>query len=252
MGRPAGDRVVAGTRPARRRAGPGRRAYPEVVTWPRRLLWGLIRLLVVAVGAAALGVVAAGWYVDVMSRDRITALSMIPPQPVAIVLGGVGEGEAPTAAAKANLDVAAAAYASGKAKVILVSADDSRGRQTPALRAYLIARGIPEAKVVTDPRGGDDYTGCVRARQVFGVNQAVLAVEGAGLPRALATCRAVGVEAWAVAGGDGQPDGAPGLVGLVTDARADVLLFFDVLSRREPVLGPRQDSVDVALRATAG
>ena len=60
---------------------------------------------------------------------------------------------------------------------------------------YAIARGIPAADVVRDFAGRRTYDTCYRAKAIFGVEQAILVTQRFHLPRAIFTCRALGVDA---------------------------------------------------------
>ena len=70
--------------------------------------------------------------------------------------------------------------------------------ETDGMRDYLIEKGVPAAKVVGDYAGFDTYDSCVRARRIFGVSRAIVVTQTYHLPRALATCRAIGLDAWGV------------------------------------------------------
>ncbi|MFC7479889.1 ElyC/SanA/YdcF family protein [Luedemannella flava] len=48
---------------------------------------------------------------------------------------------------------------------------------------------------MTDPAGLDSYDTCARARQTYGVSRALLISQGFHLPRAIALCRHLGVDA---------------------------------------------------------
>jgi len=56
---------------------------------------------------------------------------------------------------------------------------------------YLVARGVPAVKVVGDYAGFDTYDSCVRAKQIFGIDRAILTTQSYHLPRAIAVCRSV-------------------------------------------------------------
>jgi len=60
---------------------------------------------------------------------------------------------------------------------------------------YLVAHGIPAAKVVRDFAGRDTYDSCARAKRIFGVEHLTVVTQTYHLPRAVATCRALGLDA---------------------------------------------------------
>ena len=59
-----------------------------------------------------------------------------------------------------------------------------------------------EAALLTDPAGLDTFASCARAHTHFGVRQAVVITQRYHLPRAVYTCRQLGIEAT----GLGTPD----------------------------------------------
>ncbi len=63
-------------------------------------------------------------------------------------------------------------------------------------------RGVPAAAILTDPAGLDTFASCARAHTHFGVRQAVVITQRYHLPRAVYTCRQLGIEA----SGLGTPD----------------------------------------------
>jgi vancomycin permeability regulator SanA len=86
-----------------------------------------------------------------------------------------------------------------------------RGYDEPSvMRAYLTAHGLPATAVTRDYAGFDTYDSCARARQIFGVHQAVLVTQDYHLPRALFTCQQLGIHAVGLAVPDWQhhPDQA--------------------------------------------
>ena len=68
-----------------------------------------------------------------------------------------------------------------------------------AMRDYLINAGVPAEQVIADYAGFDTYDSCARAKRIFGVSKLIVVTQSYHLPRAVATCRALGVDAtgWA-------------------------------------------------------
>jgi len=60
---------------------------------------------------------------------------------------------------------------------------------------YLTRAGVPADRVITDPGGFDTYQSCLRARQIHGLSQLIMVTQSYHLPRAVATCRALGIDA---------------------------------------------------------
>ncbi|WNV82775.1 ElyC/SanA/YdcF family protein [Umezawaea sp. Da 62-37] len=168
-----------------------------VLTWVR-LRWR--RVLVVGGLLVGVGFVPFAWVLVSSAPYRYEA-SEVPEVPVALVLGAglTGEGE-PTPFLAGRLDVAADLYARGKVSVLLVSGDNSRDDydEPGAMRAYLVGRGVPREAVVADYAGVDTWDSCARARRIFGVEKLTVVTQEFHLPRAVALCRAAGLEAFGV------------------------------------------------------
>jgi vancomycin permeability regulator SanA len=176
-------------------------------TVPRRR-W--LRLAVVAATAATLVATPYLW-------TRIAAAGHLYPASefsaggtgpssvdVVLVLGAqvAPDRRTPMPFLRGRLDTAAAVLRAGRAKVILVSGDADRGfgNETAVMTAYLTGQlDIPVDRIVADPHGLDTYDSCRRARQVYGVTRALIVTQAYHLPRAVAVCRAVGIDADGVA-----------------------------------------------------
>ena len=95
-----------------------------------------------------------------------------------------------------RMDTAIALYRAGKVRKLLVSGDnrfvdyDEPGR----MYDYAVARGVPPADVVRDYAGRRTYDTCYRAKAIFGVERALLVTQRFHLPRAIFTCRNLGVD----------------------------------------------------------
>ncbi|HEY1570128.1 MAG TPA: ElyC/SanA/YdcF family protein [Pseudonocardiaceae bacterium] len=124
-------------------------------------------------------------------RDAAT----VPDTPVALVFGARVDGDRPTAFLASRLDQAARLLAAGKVRTILVSGNnDGHGYDEPdVMRAYLLAHGVPAARITVDEAGFTTWDTCVRARQVFGVHTATLVTQTFHIDRAVTLCRAAGV-----------------------------------------------------------
>jgi len=221
----------------------------------RRQGWVVGRVLfrLVMLGALLGTALIAGpaWYVRMVSEDRIKSVEDVPAQPVALVLGAevYADGQ-PSRYLRARLDVAHQLFAAGKVKAILVSGDNSTRHysETDGMRNYLIERGVPAKRIIGDSAGFDTYDSCVRARQVFGVTRAIVVSQSYHLPRALATCRAIGLEAWGVGDDTVKTNEEMWTYGTLRELGANLKMVWDVISQRKPLLGPKQTGVDEALR----
>lgn len=122
----------------------------------------------------------------------------IPPYEVGIVFGaGLRFDGKPSDVLKDRLATAADLYRSGKIKKIVVSGDNRTEtyNEPSAMFSYLVdEEGVSEKDVVRDYAGRRTYDTCIRAQEVFGVEEALLITQGFHLSRAIWTCNAIGVE----------------------------------------------------------
>lgn len=182
---------------------------------------------------------------------RAYTTATVPAGDVAIVFGAqVLSNKTPSDYLKARLDIAYELWRTGKVKAVLVSGDngDVHYNEPGVMRGYLLGRGMPDTKVVADYAGFDTYDTCVRALKIFGVTSATLVTQSYHMPRALATCRTVGLDAVGV-GDSSVQAGSPTvwLNGALRELPAGIKMAYDLLSRRQPVLGNRETGIDLAL-----
>ena len=119
------------------------------------------------------------------------------------------------------------------------------------MRDWLAAHGVPADAVVRDFAGRDTYDSCTRAARIFGVDRVLVVSQGYHLPRAVTTCRAVGLDAEGVGDWTARAYPAQWTAGERREKLADAKTVIDVLSGRDPVLGPVETSVHDALAASA-
>jgi SanA protein len=122
----------------------------------------------------------------------------VPARQVAIVFGAeVKKDGTPSIVLRDRVETAAALYKSGKVEKLLMSGDNRfvDYNEPEAMRRYALALGIPDADIVLDYAGRRTYDTCYRAKDIFGVNSAVLVTQGFHLPRALFLCNAFGIDA---------------------------------------------------------
>ncbi len=122
----------------------------------------------------------------------------VPSAEVGIVFGaGIKENGQPSDILKDRLKSAAELYKAGKIKKILVSGDNrfENYNEPEAMYNYLVnVSGIAAGDVMRDFGGRRTFDTCIRAKEVFGVSEAVLISQEYHLSRAIFTCEGVGVE----------------------------------------------------------
>jgi vancomycin permeability regulator SanA len=207
--------------------------YPEPVqrAWPVTLAaTAVLGLLGVAVGGSVL-------FVRHTAAGRIFSVATVPPAAAAMVLGAqVHPDGTPSAFLAARLDLARQLYRAGKVKMILVSGDSMAKEfdEPQAMRSYLIATGIPESVVIIDNAGIDTYNSCVRAREVFGVSDLIVVTQSYHVPRAVATCVRVGVNASGVGDDSARQYARSWRSGAIRDQLACVKTVLDLMFDRRP------------------
>jgi vancomycin permeability regulator SanA len=189
-------------------------------------------------------------YVRLTAAGHLYAENEVPAAPVALVLGArVYPNGTPSPFLAARLDLAHRLYSAGKVRVVLVSGDNmaKEYNEPDAMRTYLINAGMPAEAVVADYAGFDTYDSCARALRIFGVEQLIVVTQSYHLPRAVATCRALGVDATGVGDDRVRRFSRPWIQGVIRDQLACVKTVTDLVTQRDPVLGQRQSSVTEAL-----
>lgn len=137
--------------------------------------------------------------IQVVEQNKIyTSSESINPHEVAIVFGaGLNKNGHPSDALADRLITAAALYNNGTVEKILVSGDnitDEYYNEPEAMTTFLITWGIPESAIAQDYAGARTYDTCIRAKEIWGIEEAILVTQAFHLPRALFTCNALGVE----------------------------------------------------------
>jgi vancomycin permeability regulator SanA len=168
-----------------------------------------------------------------------------PAAPVTLVLGKlVYPDGTPSPLLRDRLELAYRLYETGKTRAILVSGDGGSrpgyDEVTP-MRRWLVHRGVSGRRIVSDPRGFDTYDSCMRAKSVFGVDRAIVVTQTYHLPRAVALCRHVGIDAIGVGDDSGQSEGWSWWSGVVREQPASVRAIYDMLARSRPVAPNHRD-----------
>jgi vancomycin permeability regulator SanA len=92
---------------------------------------------------------------------------------------------------------AAELYKAGRVEKLLMTGDNSRADydEVTAMRRFAIAQGVAADDITLDYAGFSTYESCYRAREIFGVQRAILVTQQFHLPRAVYTCDTLGIEA---------------------------------------------------------
>jgi len=122
---------------------------------------------------------------------------------VAIVFGAsvYGNGEL-SPILEDRVDTAIELYLARKVDRILVSGDNRHPsyNEPKAMQEYLITHAVAAKDVIVDYAGRSTYETCLRAKEIFGLERAVLVSQGYHLPRALYIANQLGLDAVGMAG----------------------------------------------------
>ena len=120
-----------------------------------------------------------------------------PAAPAAIVFGaGLQKDGSPSPVLKDRVAAAVELYKDGKVVKLLMSGDNRfiDYNDPAAMRDYALSLGVPAENIVLDYAGRRTYDTCYRARDIFGLDEALLVTQKFHLPRAIFTCSGMGIK----------------------------------------------------------
>jgi len=124
-------------------------------------------------------------------------INSIPYNKVGIVFGaGILANGQPTTYLKYRLDTAINLYKAHRISILLMSGDNSivTHNEPLVMKNYAVKNGVAYRDIVVDYAGFDTYDTCYRAHKIFGLTKATLIAQGYFLPRAMTTCKYLGVD----------------------------------------------------------
>lgn len=124
-----------------------------------------------------------------------------PAKPVAVVFGAGYGTEGLSLVLEDRVRTAVELYRAGRVRKLLMTGDNSRVsyNEPEAMRRRAIALGVPSGDIVLDYAGFRTYDSLYRARDIFGIRQALLVTQSYHLPRALYIAHHLGIDAAGVA-----------------------------------------------------
>lgn len=137
----------------------------------------------------------AAWvYYQVEGHDDViySKVEDVPVTPAAIVFGaGIDSPEVHD-----RVRTACALYKEGKVSKLLMTGDNGHitYNEPEAMRQEAIRLGVPADNVVCDYAGFRTYDSIYRAREIFGLDKAVLVTQRYHLPRAIYLARSLGLD----------------------------------------------------------
>jgi SanA protein len=133
----------------------------------------------------------------IYSHDRIYSIETAPVEKIAIVFGaGLWKNGTATPILYDRVETAVQLYKSGKVGKILMSGDNRfvDYNEPAVMREVAISLGVPDDEIILDYAGRSTYDTCYRAKEIFGVEKAILVTQAFHLPRAIYTCNHLGVD----------------------------------------------------------
>jgi len=196
------------------------------------LILAILGLLVVLIPRLVTGLHA--W-------TRVYTVADVPSERVAIVFGaGLWRDGSPTPVLRDRVATAAELYFAGKVERILMSGDNQvvTYNEPAAMREYALELGVPGEDIVLDFAGRRTYDTCYRARDIFGLDAAILVTQEFHLPRALYICNRLGVESTGVGADQRVYNRRSVLYWNARELGATIGAFWDLyFSHPVPVLG---------------
>lgn len=179
-------------------------------------------------------------FVRSAAAGHIYTPSDVPATPVALVLGAqVNPDGTPSAFLAARLDLAKRLYDAGLVEMIIVSGDHlaPEFNEPAAMRNYLMRTGLPEERVIADTGGFDTYESCLRAKRIFNLSRLIVVTQSYHIVRAVATCRALGIDATGVGDDSARQHAIAWWRGAIRDQIACIKTVIDLATRPDPKSG---------------
>lgn len=157
----------------------------------------LFKLIIRTILLIAVLFAAANSYIIFYSSQYIKALPKSAD--CIIVLGaGVRKDGTPSPMLEDRLKIALSVYSKGISDKIIVSGDHGKEsyNEVGAMKDYLTQNGIPEENIFMDHAGFSTYESIYRAKNIFGVESAVVVTQKYHLYRAVFDARKLGITAY--------------------------------------------------------
>ncbi|MGW5227059.1 SanA/YdcF family protein [Nocardia niigatensis] len=204
----------------------------------------VVKLALALVALVLVVLVGSDLWMRLANRQYQYSAETVPAADVAIVFGAEVKADgSPSAYLAARLDLGRRLLESGKVKALLLTGDNGRPSydEPTAMRAWLVAHGVPAAKIALDYAGFSTYESCVRAHDIFGVTSAVAVTQDFSLPRTIGLCRAASIETTAI-GDDTQLHNDLYRKIWLRDQLADTKAVYSILFHPEPKFRGRQET----------
>ncbi len=137
------------------------------------------------------------WWAGWRFASDIVTVEEAPQASAAIVFGaGLRRDGQPTTVLADRVRTAVELYQAGKVPRLVMSGTVRGGYDEPgSMRNLALDLGVPDDAISLDPAGDRTFETCLGARHRFGSGSVLLVSQAYHLPRALATCAGLGLEA---------------------------------------------------------
>jgi SanA protein len=213
----------------------------------------IVRFLILLLLLLALVVFGPRLFTAVYSRNRLYNIEATPFHRVAIVFGaGLQRDGSPTAVLRDRVATASDLYFAGKAEKLLMSGDNRTiyYNEPQAMHDYAVRLGVPSEDIVLDYAGQRTYDTCYRARDIFGLEDAILVTQAFHLPRAIYTCNTLGIEVVGVQADRRNYSRGPYIYWNIRELLATINAVWElhfaqplpILGQFEPIFPPEEES----------
>lgn len=204
----------------------------------------LIALLILGTLSVVISLGLSAWTHAAYAQRLYPSVADLPrdDQPrIAIVFGaGLERNGGPTPILYDRVATAAELYRTGRVTKLLLSGDNRfvEYNEPEVMRQTALQLGVPNDALVLDYAGRRTYDSCYRARDIFGVNHAILVTQAFHLDRALYLCDTFGIDSVGVVADRRNYTASAQTWWSIREAAATVAAWIDVnVTRPTPVLG---------------
>lgn len=175
------------------------------------------------------------WLLTRRYQPSIVSHLEAPSRPIAIVFGaGLRSDGTPTRVLEDRVRTAASLYHGGKVTTLILSGSQSGATydEPGAMLVLALQLGVPHKDILLDRGGSRTFQTCQRAKSDFGAKRVLLVSQEFHLPRALAICEALGIEALGVRADLGIYGRASSSLWRLREIPASFLAVWEVLRSR--------------------
>jgi SanA protein len=212
-----------------------------------------LRFLVFLLFLLALVVFGPRLFTAIFARSRIYEPQTATYHRVAIVFGaGLQRDGTPAAVLRDRVTIASELYFAGKVDKLLMSGDNRTiyYNEPQAMHDYAVRLGVPSKDIVLDYAGQRTYDTCYRARDIFGLDDAILVTQAFHLPRAIYTCNTLGIQVIGVPADRRNYSRGPYIFWNIRELLATINAVWElhyarplpILGRFEPIFPPEEET----------